>query len=146
MSSWSGRIPIGRAASELADPSSFRLAATALALTAALAGMACGGDCAGVGAPAVRVTVLDLDTNGPIARDATLSLFFSNASTPIEVVTGQADTDLLAVGIDHTGRFDVLVEKPGYYPWTSTDVEVNAACTVETVSLTAYLRHLPPPP
>lgn len=85
-----------------------RLATTALVLAAPFAATACEGDCAGVGAPAVRVTVLDFDTNAPIARDATLSLFPSDASTPISIVTGQEDTELLAAGIDLTGRFDLV--------------------------------------
>lgn len=125
---------------------SLRLAAIALALTAPLAGTACKGDCAGVGAPAIRVTVLDFDSHRQIAQGAILSLFFSGASTPIEVVTGQGNADPLTAGIDHTGRFDVLVEKPAYYPWTIVGVEVEGACTVETVSITARLRHLPQAP
>jgi hypothetical protein len=102
------------------------------------------GDCAGVGAPSVRVTVLDFDTNASIAPGATLSLFPSNASTPIAVVTGALDAQSLTAG-DSAGRFDVLVEKPGYFPSTISNVEVKGACTTETVELTIHLRHLPPP-
>jgi hypothetical protein len=123
---------------------SLRLTTIALALVGSFAATACEGDCTGVGAPAVRVTVLDFSTQARIAQGATLSLFRSNGSIPIQVVTGQLDSDLLSAGIDETGRFDVLVEKLGYSPWRIADVEVSGACTVQTVSLTAQLRHLPP--
>ena len=121
-----------------------RLATLAVVLAASLAESACEGDCAGVGAPAVRVAVLEFATNAAIAQGATLSLFRSNGLTPIQVVTGLQDSDLLAAGIDETGHFDVLVEKLGYSPWRIANVEVSGACTVKTVSLTAHLRRLPP--
>jgi hypothetical protein len=121
-----------------------RLAVMGLVLAMPVDTTGCG-DCAGVGAPAVRVTVLDFDTNASIAPGATLSLFPSNASTPIAVVTGQQDAQFLTAGDDLTGRFDVLVEKPGYFPSTISNVEVEGACTTETVALTIHLRHLPAP-
>jgi hypothetical protein len=34
----------------------------------------------------------------------------------------------------------VVVEKPGYFPWTTTRLDVKGDCTVETRHLTAALR------
>ena len=123
-----------------------RLAAIVMLLATPFAGTGCQGDCAGVGAFAVRVTVLDFDTNAQIAAGARLSLFPADASTPIAVVTGQTDTQPLEAGPDVTGLFDVVIEKPGYFPWTAMGVEVKGSCTTETVLLTAHLRRIPPAP
>jgi hypothetical protein len=43
-------------------------------------------------------------------------------------------------GWDDSGIFDVVVEKAGYYPWTSEHVSVEEHCSTETAFLEARLR------
>jgi len=98
------------------------------------------GDCAGVGAPAFRVQVLDAGTGAEIAQGATLYVFRINSSIVLDSISGHSDIDQLLAAWDQTGRFDLIVEKAGYFAWTLSDVEVVGDCTVETVSLIARLR------
>jgi hypothetical protein len=108
---------------------------------AAVAGLsACdGGDCAGVGRPAFEVTVLDARSDTPIAAGATVYLFRHPELARVDSVTGRYDAERIWT-YDATGRFDVLVEKPGYFPWTRENVRVEGECTTETVFLTVRLR------
>lgn len=107
--------------------------------TGALLSACASGDCAGVGRPAFEVTVLDALTDAPIAAGATVYLFRRPELARVDSVTARSDGERIWT-YDATGRFDVLVEKPGYYPWTRENVQVKGECTTETVFLTVRLR------
>ena len=95
--------------------------------------------CAGVGRPAFEVSVEDAQTQAPIAAGATVYVFRRPELARIDSVTGRADTERIETR-DTKGRFDVVVEKPGYFPWTRENINVGGDCTTETVALTARLR------
>src|SRR5262245_16695402 len=92
------------------------------------------GDCAGVGSPAVDVTIRDAETGVGAASGATLYLFKQPASQPIEIVVG-ADSLHVFAGFDESGTFDVVLEKPGYYPWTAEGIRVVEDCGTQTAFL-----------
>ena len=117
-----------------------------LALLLAVVGagpLGCKGDCAGVGAPAVDVTVVDAETGTSIAAGATLYLFRTGQAVRADSVTGGPRSMTLLAGWDDEGQFDVVVERPGYFPWTANGVRVDGDCTTETAFLTARLRPRP---
>lgn len=115
-----------------------------LAILAAVPGLTAScGDCAGVGRPAVDVTVRDVQTGAGIGIGATLYLFKPPALQPVETFVGIDSLHLIA-GWDDSGIFDVVVEKAGYYPWTAERVSVEEHCSTETAFLQALLRRRQP--
>jgi hypothetical protein len=56
----------------------------------------------------------------------------------VDSVLGGADDQRIET-LDAKGRFDVVVEKSGYYPWTRQDLAVGGDCSTNTVALTASL-------
>ena len=103
--------------------------------------MACNGDCAGVGSPAFSIDVLDDATGRAAATGSTVYVFRRPDLTLVDSVEAQ-DTLRILAAWDQTGRFDVLLEKAGYWPWTQNNglVETYSTCTTKTVALTARLR------
>ena len=116
---------------------------TSIALVLLLAGpIACNSDCAGVGNPAFSIDVLD-DVNGlPAARGATVYVFRRPSMELVDAVEGGEHSQRIVAAWDESGRFDVLVEKDGFWPWTMNNVlvETHSTCTTKTVNLTARLR------
>ena len=104
--------------------------------------LACNGDCAGVGRPAFSIDVLD-DVNGlPAAQGATVYVFRRPDMVLVDVVQGTENSQRIVAAWDQNGRFDVLLEKAGFWPWTQNNVlvETYSTCTTRTVNLTARLR------
>lgn len=95
-------------------------------------------DCAGVGRPAFEVTVLDARTGAPIADGAVIYVFELPSLRRVDSATTQAAQGRIWTE-DRQGRFNVVVERPGYYPWTAEDRRVGGECSTETVFLTARL-------
>lgn len=98
------------------------------------------GDCAGLGAPAVAVKIVDAQTQLPVASGATLYLLESGTGVRVDSVTSTTDIEEVRAGWDLRGTFDIVVEKAGYFPWTMNHVVVDGDCTVKTRFLTATLR------
>jgi len=115
------------------------LRALALAGTALLPG-ACG-DCAGVGRPAFEVTVLENSTGVPAASGATLFVFKRPDYRLVDSAMAQ-DSLRIDAAWDEEGRFDLLLERPDYWPWTVNNVAVTTEsnCSIKTVFLIARLR------
>jgi hypothetical protein len=121
----------------------FRRAAILAALTVVcLATTACG-DCAGVGSPAVDVTVRDAETGTGAASGTVIYLFKQPSIQPVDSVVGTDSLHLYA-GWDQSGTFDVVLEKRGYYPWTIENVDVKEDCGTHTAFLIARLRRRAP--
>jgi hypothetical protein len=114
----------------------------AIAISVVVAMNACG-DCAAVGWPAVSVGVVDYTTGAPAASGAVLYVFRHQQTEVLDSSIGKQDAEKLVAAWEQRGRFDVLVEKAGFFPWTATNVQVTGDCSVETVSLTARIRRRP---
>jgi hypothetical protein len=97
-------------------------------------------DCAGVGLPAVSVTVLDGVTGLGAAAGATLILSSHACS---DTVTGRTDTQVLSGCTDYEGNYVVTVRKPGYRDWIQSVVQVRDTCSLETKRFTARLERSP---
>ena len=115
-----------------------RTAGLAVAALAAAVLTACNGDCAGVGRPAFEVTVLDARTGASVADGATVYLFKLPELIRVDSATLQHAEGRIWTS-DLQGRFNVVVERPGYYPWTTENRQVGGECSTETVFLTARL-------
>lgn len=102
---------------------------------------ACGGDCAGVASPAFSIDVVDAVTGRAAATGATVYVFRRPDLSLVDAVASE-DTLRILAAWDQSGRFDVLLEKAGYWPWTQNNVlvETHASCTTRTVHLIARLR------
>lgn len=96
------------------------------------------GDCAGVGLPAVAVTILDASTGLHAAAGATLILQSTACS---DSAVGTADDQVLSGCVDYEGVYTVTVRKAGYRDWIQTGVRVRETCSVETQRLTVRLEH-----
>ncbi len=96
--------------------------------------------CAGVGLPAVAVTIFDAQTGARAAAGASLILR-SPACT--DTVVGVADDQVLAGCDDREGTYTVTVSKPGYRDWTQSTVEVRDTCSLETRRFDVRLEPLP---
>jgi hypothetical protein len=104
-----------------------------------LAGVLTGcGDCAGVGRPAFEVTVVDAGTGASLSDSATVYVFQLPELIRVDSATRQMSEGRIWTS-DRKGRFKVVVERPGYYPWTAENREVRGECSTETVFLTARL-------
>ena len=103
--------------------------------------LACNGDCAGVGSPAFSIDVIEDATGLPAAAGATAYVFRRPELTLVDAVESE-DTQRILAAWEQSGRFDVLVEKTGYWPWTQNNVlvETYSTCTTKTVNLIARLR------
>ena len=95
------------------------------------------GVCAGVGLPAIAVTVLDGTTGLHAAAGATPIL---QSASCADSTVGTADAQELSGCVDYAGTYTVIVRKVGFQDWVQTDVEVRATCSVETQHLTARLK------
>jgi len=102
---------------------------------------ACEGDCAGVGRPAFSIDVVDAATGRAAATGATVYVFQRPDLSLVAAVASE-DTVRILAAWDQSGRFDVLLEKAGYWPWTRNNVlvETHSSCTTRTVHLIARLR------
>jgi hypothetical protein len=69
------------------------------------------GDCAGVGRPAVSVSVRDQTNDSPAALGATLYLFRSETGSLIESVIGDRDDLPPEAAWGDSGVFDLVIEK-----------------------------------
>jgi len=112
-----------------------------LILMLAAGSINCNGDCAGVGNPAFSITVLDDASGRAAATGATLYVFRRPDLSLVDSVASQ-DTLRILAAWDQEGRFDVLLEKDGYWPWTENNVlvETHESCSTKTVHLMARLR------
>jgi hypothetical protein len=112
-----------------------------IAVLFAAASTACNGDCAGVGRPAFSIDVIEDATGRPAAMGATLYVFRRPDYVLVDAVVG-VDPQNIVAAWDQEGRFDVLLEKAGFWPWTQNNVlvETHSSCTTKTVNLTARLR------
>lgn len=97
--------------------------------------------CAGVGAPDVRVTVIDSLSGAPAAAGATLLTYdLDNGGVRVDSVTGQTGARTLEGAIDRTGRFTVVVRQTGYRDWSKSEVVVRDGCpAITTAILTARM-------
>jgi len=98
-----------------------------------------GGDCAGVGRPAFEVTVLDARTGAPITDSVVVYVFQLPDLARVDSATRQSAPGRIPAADERSGRFNVVVERPGYFPWTAENRQVIEKCSVETVFLTARL-------
>ena len=96
------------------------------------------GDCAGIGRPAFEVSVVDARTGASIADSAVVYVFEHPELTRVDSATRQYFPGRIWT-LDRGGTFNVVVERPGYYPWTTQNRKVKSACTTETVFLVARL-------
>jgi hypothetical protein len=117
---------------------SHQRAAAFLAACGALSAGCQGADCAGVGRPAFEVTVVDARTGTAIADGAVVYVFRLPDLVRVDSVLGRSAAERIWTS-ERTGRFNVVVERLGYFPWTTENREVTSACSVKTVSLTARL-------
>ena len=98
-----------------------------------------GADCAGVGNPAFSVAVVDARSNAPIADGAVVYVFRLPDLVRVDSVLGRSASEPIRTS-ERTGRFNVIVERPGYFPWTAENREVTSVCSVvSTVALSARL-------
>jgi hypothetical protein len=96
-------------------------------------------DCLGTGQPAFEVTVVDARTGTPIADSAVVYVFELPGLRLVDSVSAGYVLDTRIVTTDRRGLFTVVVERPGYYPWSAEDRKVGGDCSTETVLLTARL-------
>ena len=96
------------------------------------------GVCAGVGRPAFEVTVADARTGAAIADSAVVHVYRLPGLVRVDSAASRGPARI-AAAIDQTGRFRVVVERPGYLPWSADEQRVTATCSVDTVFLTARL-------
>jgi len=57
---------------------------------------------------------------------------------PLAWLRGSTCASLLWTS-ERTGRFTLIVERSGYFPWTAENRAVTSACSVRTVAPTARL-------
>lgn len=115
-----------------------RFAAT-LAAEIALGTSGCHGDCAGVGRPAFGVTVRDARTGAVLTDSVHIYVIRQPELLTVDSTAQQISPGHYWAAEDLTGRFNVVVERAGYYPWTVENQVVSGTCTVQTIELTAEL-------
>jgi hypothetical protein len=116
-----------------------RLRAAGLLASCGALALGCeGADCAGIGRPAFEVGVVDARSGAPIADSAVVYVFRLPDLVRVDSVLGRSASERIWTS-ERTGRFNVVVERLGYFPWTTENREVTSACSVRTVSLTARL-------
>ena len=106
---------------------------------------ACGDKvCAGVGRPAVDVTVLDSLTGARRERDASVLVYaLDRGGVRVDSVRGVRDSVPISAAVDEAGLMRVVVQRPGYVTWTRASILVHQqppACTTITESLLAKLQ------
>jgi hypothetical protein len=118
----------------------FRLTLFAIAVMVAACGDFLSRVCAGVGLPAVAVTVFDAQSGARAAAGASLILHSAGCTDSVAGVTN----DQVLVGCwDHEGTYDVTVRKAGYRDWVQTGVRVRDTCSLDTRRFDARLERLP---
>ena len=106
---------------------------------AALVSACEGADCAGVGRAAFEITVLDARSSASLTDSVVVYVFQLPELVRVDSATRQIEPGRYPAAFDHSGRFNVIVERPGYFPWTTENRQVIEKCSVETVFLTARL-------
>lgn len=96
------------------------------------------GICAGVGRSAFEVTVVDARTGAALADSAVVYVFRLPELTRVDSAAHRGPERIWAA-MDQSGRFRVVVERPGYLPWSADEQRVTQTCSVNTVFLTARL-------
>jgi len=96
------------------------------------------GDCAGVGAPSFEITVRDSRTGHPLTDSVTIAVLRVSDQVPLRGYPDVVGTGRFLFE-EKRGTFDVIVERPGYYPWVSNARRVKGDCTIETVHITASM-------
>ncbi|HEX6368645.1 MAG TPA: carboxypeptidase-like regulatory domain-containing protein [Longimicrobium sp.] len=115
----------------------------ALLLALPLAG--CEGDspttCPDIVPPMMLIQVQDASTGQPAAEGAGGSIGEGAFTSPLR----RYDADRLAPeAVGRPGTYTVVVQKPGFQPWTRTGVQVDVdACGAKTVHLEAFLLPVP---
>ena len=79
----------------------------------------CRGDCAGVGRPAFEVSVVDARTGASITDSAVVYVFQMPDLQRVDSATMQVGPGRIWATLDESGRFNVVVERPGYYAWSA---------------------------
>jgi hypothetical protein len=117
-----------------------RAVAICFALPALLVFVGSCGDCAGVGRPAFEVTVVDARTGISVVDSAVVHVFRLPGFVRVDSATREWVPGRIGAAMHQSGRFTVVVERPGYYAWTAENRAVTSNCNyVETVFLTARL-------
>ena len=96
--------------------------------------------CAGLGLPAVAVTVFDGQTGTRAAAGASLVL---RSATCTDSIVGVTDDQVLTGCVDDAGTYEVTVRKPGFRTWTQSNVLVRDTCSLETRRFDVSLERLP---
>jgi hypothetical protein len=117
-----------------------RLVVTVLIAAIGASASSCG-DCAGLSQPAVDLTIRDAITGAAIARGSTVYLFKRPLLSPVDSAFGQ-DSLHISAGDGRDGQFEIIVERPGYFPWSNPNVVVgtDGSCSTETVFLEVRMR------
>jgi hypothetical protein len=117
-----------------------------VALGAALASSACDiqGPCAAVQRHGIYAKVIDAQTGAFAAYGATGTLrdggYTEIMEVPLPFFPDTTARDMLGAR-DRRGRYDILIEKPGYQPWERRGVRVvGEGCTVRTEYITVELQ------
>ncbi len=97
------------------------------------------GVCAGVGNPAFEVAVQDARSGAPLTDSVRILVHRLPDMGLVDSVARQIAPGQYSAGGERTGRFTVVVQRPGYLPWTIENQTVTARCSVQTVFLTALL-------
>ena len=113
-----------------------RIALSVLASCMALL-TACG-DCAGVGRPAFEINVVDA-RDGRALTDSLVIYVFQHPELALVDTVSAVSLPGKYWTLDRTGTFDVIVERPGYFPWSANNQVVKGECSTETRYLTARL-------
>ena len=97
------------------------------------------GVCAGVGRPAFEVTVQDAHTGAPLTDSVRILVHRLPDMAVVDSASRQTAPGRYWAADERTGRFTVVVQRPGYLPWTIENQTVTASCSVLTVFLAARL-------
>jgi len=124
-----------------------RVMHTALVLLAVAAAFPSAGckTCTLVAERPIEVEVRDSLTGEPLADSTTAWVTKGPVVDSLQLVGWDADNKGLYLGIDYvgTGRYTVVVQRPGYRTWQRTDVDVTKdQCGFITVRLLARLQRL----
>ena len=97
------------------------------------------GVCAGVGRPAFEVTVQDARSGASLTDSVRILVHRVPDMGLVDSTAIQIAPGVYWTANDRTGRFTVVVQRPGYLPWTVENQTVTERCSVQTVFLTARL-------
>jgi len=100
--------------------------------------------CPSVGVAGLRITVVDSLSTQPAVVGAIVKAFANGTlidSIQVKPPTTQTDVALL---VERTGTFDVMVQQSGYHEWQQNNLVVKPGrCGPETERLTARLQRKP---